>query len=228
MTATVLVVDDDDDLRSLLSIALRDAGYHVLEAAGGVAALDLCTRGDPDLVVLDIGLSDLDGLEVCRRLRSSANIPIVFLTSRADEIDQLVGFAAGADDYITKPFSPQVLLARITSVLRRARSAELAESVTWDGLTLDLAARIANVDSAPVDLTRTEFELLTVLMENPRRVVPRDELVERVWGSWFGDDHVLEVHLSRLRAKVRQAGGPRIAVAVRGVGYKIGVSPAVG
>jgi DNA-binding response OmpR family regulator len=222
MSATVLVVDDDADLRALLTFAFTDAGYEVVEAASGAAAIAVYRARKPDVVILDIGLGDIDGVEVCRTIRAHGNTPIVFVTSRSDEADQLLGFEAGADDYVTKPFSPKVLVAHVTSVLRRgqpaAPSAPLLES---DGVALDADGRTVTVHGAPLDTTKTEFDVLQVLMENPRRVVPRGEIVERVWGPWFGDDHVLEVHISRLRTKVLKAGGPRIAVAVRGVGYRL-------
>jgi DNA-binding response OmpR family regulator len=224
MTATVLVVEDDEDLRSLLVLALRDAGYRAAEAEDGASALEAYHATRADLVVLDIGLGPMDGLEVCRRLRAFGNVPIIFLTSRADEVDQLVGMAAGADDYVTKPFSPKVLIARIGMVLRRGIGEAAPKTVfTFGPVIVDTDAREVLVDGTPIDLTKTEFDVLAALVENPKRVIPREELVERVWGSWYGDDHVVEVHLSRMRTKIRKAGGPRVGVAIRGVGYKLGV-----
>jgi DNA-binding response OmpR family regulator len=166
----------------------------------------------------------MDGLEVCRALRSHGSTPIVFLTARADELDELVGFAVGADDYVTKPFAPRLLLARVSSVLRRARSEPEDRTVFETGpLRVDLEARTATVDGTTLQLTRTEFDLLAALIENPKRVVPRETLLERVWGDWYGGDHVVEVHLSRLRSKVRKAAGVTVGVAVRGVGYRLGL-----
>ena len=221
---TLLVVDDDEDLRSLLVVALRDAGYSVAEAHDGQSAIQAYHAHQPDLVVLDIGLGAMDGLEVCRRLRTFGSVPIVFLTARADEVDQLVGFAAGGDDYVTKPFSPKLLVARIGSVLKRGRIDDIEPSrFTLGDLSIDLESREARVGQSRLDLTRTEFDLLAALLENPKRVVPRRELVERVWGDWYGDDHMIEVHMSRMRSKVTKAGGPKIGVAVRGVGYKAGI-----
>ena len=170
----------------------------------------------------------MDGLEVCRQLRAVSTTPIVFVTSRADEVDQLVGFAAGADDYLTKPFSPKLLVARVGTVLRRSKGTEQPKTRLEAGpITLDSETRIAAVNGTELDLTRTEFDLLAMLMDNPRRVVNREALLEGVWGSWYGDDHVVEVHMSRLRTKIKAAGGPRIGVAVRGVGYKLGLEPAL-
>lgn len=224
MSGTVLVVDDDDDLRALVAVALADAKYLVLEASTGSAALAVYRARRPDLVILDIGLGDIDGLEVCRGIRALGTTPIIFMTSRDAESDQLRGFDAGADDYVTKPFSPRVLVAHVNSLLRR-RSPEPVPTplLLSDGVELNTDERTVTVRGTSLDMTRTEFDVLRVLMENPRRVVPRGELVERVWGPWFGDDHVLEVHISRMRNKVLKAGGPRIGVAVRGVGYRLGL-----
>jgi DNA-binding response OmpR family regulator len=224
VATTVLVVEDDEDLRSLLVLALREAGYRAVEAEDGAAALEAYHASRPDLVVLDIGLGPMDGLEVCRRLRTFGNVPIIFLTSRSDEVDQLVGLSAGADDYVTKPFSPKVLIARIGMVLRRGMGESGPKTTfTFGPVTVDTEAREVVVNGEAIDLTKTEFDVLATLVENPKRVIPREELVERVWGSWYGDDHVVEVHLSRLRSKIRKAGGPRVGVAIRGVGYKLGV-----
>ena len=230
MTETVLVIDDDADLRGLVAIALAESGYKVVEAADGPAGIAAYHGHQPDLIVLDIGLGAMDGLEVCRQLRTVGTTPIVFLTSRAEEVDQLVGFAAGADDYVTKPFSPRLLVARVGSVLRRGSGGDVPEKTRFEvgPLTIDTESRTATANGVELDLTRTEFDLLTMLMENPRRVVTRDMLLERVWGSWYGDDHVVEVHMSRLRSKVKAAGGLRIGVAVRGVGYKLGIEPTAG
>jgi DNA-binding response OmpR family regulator len=224
VTESILVIDDDADLRGLVAIALQESGYRVVEAADGPTGIAAYHGHQPDLIVLDIGLGAMDGLEVCRQLRTLGTTPIVFLTSRAEEIDQLVGFAAGADDYVTKPFSPKVLVARVGSVLRRGASPDEVKTRFEVGpLTIDTESRIATANGIELDLTRTEFDLLTTLMESPRRVITRDMLLERVWGSWYGDDHVVEVHMSRLRTKVKSAAGLRIGVAVRGVGYKLGI-----
>lgn len=224
MSELILVVDDDEDLRELVTVALKEAGYRVAVAADGPLAIEAFHQVQPDLVVLDIGLGAMDGLEVCRRIRALRDVPVLFLTSRADEVDQLIGFAAGGDDYVTKPFSARLLVARINSLLRRggAGSGEKT-SFSFGNVVVDIAAREVRVNDEQVDLTKTEFDVLAVLAQNPKRVVPREELVEKVWGSWFGDDHVVEVHLSRMRSKIAKAGGPRVGVAMRGVGYKLGV-----
>ncbi len=225
MSETILVIDDQADVRQLIGFTLKEAGYRVVEADSGPKGIDAYHANQPDLILLDIGLGSMDGLEVCRQLRALTATPIIFLTSRADEVDELVGFAAGGDDYITKPFSPKVVLARVSSLMRRnQRSDDDAKTVYVAGpLTLDTSAHEVTLNGAPLELTRTEFDLLLALMENPSRVVTRDSLLERVWGEWYGDTHVVEVHISRLRNKVKKAGGPAVGVAVRGVGYKLGI-----
>jgi DNA-binding response OmpR family regulator len=228
MTETILIIDDAADVRALLSFALKDAGYRVVEAESGPAGIEAYHAHQPDLILLDIGLGSMDGLEVCRQLRAVSSSPIIFLTSRADEVDQLVGFAAGGDDYVTKPFSPKVVVARVSSLLRRniRTDSDVKTRFTAGPIVVDTESRMATLDGTPLDLTRTEFDLLTVLMENPTRVVTREILLERVWGEWFGDTHVVEVHMSRLRSKVKKAGGPAVGTAVRGVGYRLGVDSA--
>lgn len=223
MGASVLAVDDDDDLLELISVTLTEAGYKVSQAHDGRQALASYHERPPDLMIVDISLGDMDGLEVCRRIRAVGDVPIVFLTSRADEVDQLIGFAAGGDDYVTKPFSPRVLVARVGSVLRRTNGAPRDQSVSEVGaLRLDSAARACEYDGQEIELTRTEFDILACLMQNPNRVVTRDVLIETVWGPWPGDQHLIESHISRLRKKVGIAGGPDVIKAVRGVGYKMG------
>ncbi len=225
MTETILIVDDSDDVRALLTVALKESGYRVVEAANGPAGIEAYHAHQPDLTVLDIGLGSMDGLEVCRQLRAVSSSPIIFLTNRTEEVDQLVGFAAGGDDYVTKPFSPRVVVARVGSLLRRnTRDTEEEKTFFQAGpITVDTAKHVAALDGTPMELTRTEFDLLAVLIEHPERVVTRATLLERVWGEWYGDTHVVEVHMSRLRAKFKKAGGPPVGAVVRGVGYKLGV-----
>ncbi len=224
MTSTILVVDDDPDLRDLVNVTLRSASYRVVEAGDGPSGIAAYHAHQPDLVVLDVGLGAMDGLEVCRAIRTHGSTPIVFLTARNDEVDELVGFAVGADDYVTKPFAPRLLLARVGSVLRRLR-AEPAERTVFEvgPLRVDLESRTATAGGTALQLTRTEFDLLAALIENPQRVIAREQLLDRVWGDWYGGDHVVEVHLSRLRSKVRKAADVTVGVAVRGVGYRLGL-----
>lgn len=223
MTRTVLVVDDDKDLRELLVVTLTEAGYNTIQAVDGPQALDKFRQSEPDLVVLDIGLGEMDGLEVCRRIHTIGDTPILFLTSRADEVDQLMGLAVGGDDYITKPFSPRILTARIGAVLRRERhTATTGKSVFEVGtLRLDLNTRTCSSGGIELKLTRIEFDLLSVLMRHPDRVITREILLAEVWGPWFGDQHLIESHISRLRKKIVGVGGVTVPTAVRGVGYKL-------
>jgi DNA-binding response OmpR family regulator len=226
MSESVLIIDDAAEVRDLLAVALRGAGYRVVEADSGPTGLEAYHAHRPDLILLDIGLGSMDGLEVCRQLRAVSTAPIIFLTSRTDEVDELVGFAAGGDDYVTKPFSPKVVVARVSSLLRRKQRTTTEERTRFEAgpLVVDTESRIALLDGEPIHLTRTEFDLLTTMMENPERVCTREMLLERVWGEWFGDTHVVEVHMSRLRNKVTSAGGPKIGTVARGVGWRLGVS----
>ena len=222
----VLIVEDDPNLRDLYATTLAQAGYGVLEAADGARAIEAVDASAPDLVLLDVGLGSrsIDGLEVCRRIRRVSSVPIMLLTSRAEEADQLMGLFAGADDYLVKPVSLRLLPAKVAAVLRRSAPAAATPApatLVSDGLLIDLDARMVRVAGDEVGLTRIQFDLLAALAENPGRVLTREQLVERVWGDWFGDDHHLDVHLSRLRAKISGAGGPRIAHAVRGVGFRL-------
>lgn len=225
MTETILVIDDQQDIRALLGVALKEAGYRVVEADNGPAGIDAYHAHQPDLILLDIGLGSMDGLEVCRQLRAVSSAPIIFLTSRADEVDQLVGFAAGGDDYVTKPFSPKVVLARVSSLLRRQQRGTVEEKTKYEAgpISIDVEARVARLNDEPIHLTRTEFDLLATLMESPDRVCTREMLLQRVWGEWYGDSHVVEVHMSRLRSKITAAGGPKIGMVVRGVGWRLGI-----
>ena len=225
MSESILVIDDASDIRALLSVALKDAGYRVVEADSGPSGIEAYHAHQPDLILLDIGLGSMDGLEVCRQLRAVSSAPIIFLTSRVDEVDQLVGFAAGGDDYVTKPFSPKVVVARVNSLLRRQQRQDKDERTRYEAgpISVDLESRTVRVNDEPIHLTRTEFDLLTTMIENPDRVCSREMLLERVWGEWFGDTHVVEVHMSRLRNKITAAGGPKVGAVVRGIGWRLGV-----
>lgn len=224
MSQTVLVVEDDSSLRSLIAESLMDSRYSVVKAADGKGALQSFHDFKPDLAVLDIGLNDIDGLELCRQIRSYRNIPIIFLTARDSEVDQLLGFATGADDYITKPFSPKVLNARVDAIFRRKNSAELEKSrFTIGPIELDSDQRTFKVNDQFVPLTRREFDILKTLIATPERAVTREELIKNAWGDWYGDTHMIECHVSRIRSKVKKAGGPVICQAVHGVGYRLGI-----
>ncbi len=202
--AAVLVVDDDPTVREVVCSYLRADGYDVSEADDGEAALAMIRHRRPDLVVLDVMLPGVDGLEVCRQIRSSTDLPIILLTALGSEEDRVVGLELGADDYLTKPFSPRELVLRVGSVLRRVReSSNLDPTALTDGdLVVDGASRQVRVGGEPVTLTVREFDLLRFLVANPGQVFTRAELLERVWGWSFGDHSTVTVHVRRLREKV--------------------------
>jgi DNA-binding response OmpR family regulator len=212
---------------------LASAGHRVTVVGSISAAVDQCRAHRPAVIVLDANDRTGDVHDMCRRLRAIGSVPVITTVrrgpdGRVDDAAQLMAFAAGADDVVPSDISPRVLLARIGALLRRTVAGQPAESRRRVGpFELDPESRTATMAGTELDLTRIEFDLLGILLEQPHRVVPRDELVSRVWGSWFGDDHVVEVHLSRLRAKVVRVGGPRIGVAVRGVGYRLGLGTPV-
>ena len=222
----ILLVEDDQEIRSQHVLTLASAGYRTMEASSGEEAIGLFHSHVPDLVLLDIGLGGkgMDGLEVCRRIRRVSDSPVIFLTRRSDEVDELMGLTVGADDYLIKPISKRLLVARVAAVLRRSgvgrESAEATVLGTPD-LMIDLDSRSVSVNRIVIALTRTQFDLLAALAEHPSRVLSREQLVSRVWGEWYGADHHLDVHLSRLRKKISAAGGPRVAHAVRGVGFRL-------
>lgn len=219
---TVLVVDDEKEMRDLLSGVLRATGYRTVEASSGAQAVDSYHAHQPDLVLLDVGLEDMTGLEVCRRIRRFSGVPVVFLTGATDEVDELLGFAAGGDDYVSKPVSPRRLLARIDAQFAARQRGNDSESSRYVAgpITLDTESRSVTVNGTDVKLSKIEFDVLQKLIEKPTRVVRRAEMLEEIWGAFY-DPHVLEVTVSRLRQKVQRAGGPRIAVAVPSVGYRL-------
>jgi DNA-binding response OmpR family regulator len=221
MSPRILVVDDEQPIRELVRGYLLREGHEVLEAADGPAAVAAVAAQLPDLVVLDVMLPGFDGLEVCRRLRSTSDAYVLMLTARGEEVDRIVGLEVGADDYLIKPFSPRELVARIKAMLRRPRSA--LPSVLPSGLQVDLGRRQVAVDGHDVSLTYLEFELLAALAREPGMVIPRRQLVERVWGADYGaDDHLLDVHLAKLRRKLGdEAAAPRFIETVRGAGLRL-------
>ena len=229
MTYRALVVDDEIPLAGVLSAYLRGAGFDVAQAHDGPAALAQTRRHDPDLVVLDLGLPLLDGVEVCRSLREFSDCYVIMLTARAEEEDTLVGLSAGADDYVTKPVRPRELVARAQAMLRRPRSQrrripEPPSLLHIGALTLDLPAREVRVDGRPVEVTPTEFALLTTMAREPERAFTRRELIDAVWGpNWVGDEHLVDVHVRNLRRRLGDdAQAPRFVRTVRGVGYRSG------
>jgi len=224
-----LVVEDEMALASLLGSYLEQAGFEVTLAHDGEQAVDLAREVDPDLLVLDLGLPRLDGVEVCRRFRTFSDAYVVMLTARTDEVDTLIGLSVGADDYMTKPFSPRELMARVQALLRRPRSAgrgdvEPEECRSFGPLRIDPVGRDVWLDGEPVALTRTEFDLLATLSHRPRMAFSRRQLIDTVWGpAWVGDEHLVDVHIGHLRHKLGDdAAQPRFIRTVRGVGYRMG------
>ncbi|MFZ4485217.1 MAG: response regulator [Candidatus Nanopelagicales bacterium] len=220
--ATILVVDDDQDVLDIVRLGLEADGFSVIEAMDGESAITAFESHRPSAVVLDVGIGRPNGIEVCRYVRGVSAVPIIMLTARRDEVDELVALAAGADDYVTKPFSPRVLAARLSVRLEHRVELAPSEVLRFRNLALDLEARSVTVDGVPIGLTRTEFEILALLLGRPRRVFTRAEMIDAVWSQeWFGDYHLVETHTSRMRRKIVDAGGPRVAIAVRGVGYRL-------
>jgi DNA-binding response OmpR family regulator len=221
----VLVVEDDQTIAEVVTRYLEREGFAVESVSDGNEALERADVQLPDLVVLDIMLPGLDGLEVCRRLRSRAPIPVVMLTARGSEEDRVLGLELGADDYVSKPFSPRELTARVKAVLRRAGAplgeVDSAATFEYDGLQIDLGAREARVRGELATLTAREFELLAFLAQRPRQVFRRDELLEHVWGYTYGDTSTVTVHIRRLREKIEDdPSTPRRITTVWGVGYR--------
>ena len=224
----VLVVDDEQALARLVGEYLTRDGFDVVIVADGPAAVDAARARPPDVVVLDLGLPGLDGVEVCRRLRTFSDCYVVMLTARADEIDKLIGLSVGADDYMTKPFSPRELVARVHAMLRRPRAAPPAgtdvEALRFGSLSVDIGAREVRSDGRLVDLTRTEFDVLATLAARPRLVFTRRQLIDAIWGeTWVGDEHLVDVHIGHLRRKLGDdPDAGRFVRTVRGVGYRMG------
>jgi DNA-binding response OmpR family regulator len=229
MTPKILVVDDEPSVTDLLAYNLRKANYDVLTAANGREALIVARQSNPDLILLDLMLPGVDGLDVCRELRKTSEVPIIMITARGEEIDRVVGLELGADDYVPKPFSVRELLARIKAVLRRAAQPEQKISEPENalrgpgGLRLEPESRQVKVAEAILPLTRLEFDLLNLLLTNAGRVLTRERLLEQAWGYDFvGDTRAVDSAIKRLRAKLRAAQPEADSIeAVRGVGYRL-------
>ena len=228
MTQRILVVDDEPAVRDLLAYNLRKAHYDVLTAADGRLALRLARESNPDLILLDLMIPEVDGLDVCRELRKANSVPIIMITARGEEIDRVVGLEMGADDYVTKPFSVRELMARVKAVLRRAQNEEAAkeQSTLLRGpgdLVMDLERRTVMVRDSSVELTRLEFDLLHRLLANTGRVLTRERLLEQAWGyDYVGDTRAVDSAIKRLRAKLREASQDADCIdSVRGLGYRI-------
>ncbi|MBM4404677.1 MAG: response regulator transcription factor [Chloroflexi bacterium] len=225
----VLVVEDEETLARAITYSLEREGYSALAAKDGAEGLAMAKQHAPDLVILDLMLPKIDGLEVCRILRRETTLPILMLTAKAEEVDKIVGLELGADDYMTKPFSMRELMARVKALLRRveldrraAKAAPAGEVLRSDGLTLDPAARRVKLRERPIALRPKEFDLLAFLMRNKAIVFTRDALLEQVWGyEYGGDSRTVDVHIRWLREKIEEAPGePKHLLTVRGVGYK--------
>lgn len=222
-SARVLVCDDEPQILRALKVILRDAGYEAVPAAGGEEALDLAAVKPPAAAIVDLMLPDIDGVEVTERLREWSDMPIIVLSALGEEEAKVRALAAGADDYVTKPFGPPELMARLEAVLRRARPEASEPMVRADGLEIDLAARAVRRDGETVHLTPTEFELLRALAQNRGRLMTHRSLLVEVWGPEYADDfQVLRAHVANLRRKIEPPDGPRYIRTDPGVGYRFG------
>ncbi len=222
----VLVVEDEESYSDALSYMLRKEGFDVAIAATGPAALAEFDRNGADIVLLDLMLPGLPGTEVCRQIRLSSNVPVIMVSAKDTEIDKVVGLELGADDYVTKPYSPRELVARIRAVLRRGLEPELVPATLEAGpVRMDVERHVVTVDGVETRLPLKEFELLEMFLRNPGRVLTRGQLIDRVWGSdYVGDTKTLDVHVKRLRAKLEKVPkDPTFLVTVRGLGYKLEV-----
>ena len=220
----MLVVEDAPEFTRVVTTVLRNAGHQVRTAASIAEALDELAISSPDVVILDLGLPDGDGLDLCRMIRERSSAYVLMLTGRDGEVDKLLGFRLGADDYVTKPFSARELAARVEALLRRPRADAPGEAERVFGeMVINPSGREVTVAGVAVELTRIEFDLLDTLSANPKIVHNRQQLLDRVWGpGWFGDDHVVDVHIANLRKKVDQPGTKSWVRTVRGVGYSMG------
>lgn len=218
----ILVVDDEATIRETLQYNLEKEGYQVITAADGLQALQVAREQEPDLVILDLMLPELDGLSVCRAIRREQDTPIIMLTARTGEMDKIVGLESGADDYVVKPFSLGELLARVRAVLRRSPATRREDVLQSGDLRLDLIARRATLDDQELSLTPKEFDLLATLMRNAGAVLSRDLLLTQVWGyDYLGDSRTVDVHIHWLREKIeRDPSHPERIMTVRGVGYR--------
>ena len=228
--ARILVVDDDQKIRSLVASYLTAEGFEVAEASDGQEAVEAVRRQSPALVVMDIRMPGMDGLEALDEIRRISEVYVILLTARAEEMDRIIGLSVGADDYVTKPFSPRELVARVKAVLKRSRGGATPEAhdrLEFEGIVVDLGRREVLTRGEPVELTALQFDLLAVMAEAPGRVFTRGQLIERVWGwDFFGDERIVDVHIRNVRRAVGDnAADPEIIGTVRGVGYRMVATP---
>lgn len=238
MAQKILIIEDEEGIIHLLNLYLRDAGFEVVVARDGADGLALHAREHPDLAILDIMLPALDGFEVCRRIRSWSNTPILMLTARGDEDDRIQGLEQGADDYLVKPFSPRELVSRVRAILRRINGSNAAASsspggksererstLSFPDLSVDVLSRRVEVKSTEVMVTPTEFDILALMAQAPGRVFTREVLMNKIWGyDYYGDGHIIDVHISALRKKIEATSSYRYIKTVWRVGYKFEVA----
>jgi two-component system OmpR family response regulator len=226
MRSKILVIDDDTHIREVVQFALEKAGLDVVEAGDGQRGLELFSRSKPDLVILDITMPEMDGLAVCREIRRNSETPILFLSSRADEVDRIVGLEIGGDDYVTKPFSPRELVARVRVILKRARAKPAASELRdlsrgW--LRLDIPGHVAYWRDKKIQLTATEFSILKSLLRHPERVFSREQLIEAAYDNDISvSDRTVDSHIRHVRDKYAKVGANEIVETIHGVGYKLG------
>ncbi len=219
----ILIVDDESRMRKLVRDFLERAGYYVLEAGDGLEAMEIFYENKGiDLLILDIMMPKMDGWQVCREVRQNSKVPIIMLTARSDERDELQGFELGVDEYISKPFSPKILVARVEAVLRRSRLADLGESVDAGGIVIDKAAHMVKIDGETIDLSFKEFELLSYFVENQGIALSREKILNNVWNyDYFGDARTIDTHVKKLRSKLGEKGN--YIKTIWGMGYKFEV-----
>ncbi len=227
MSSTILVVDDEPHIRDVIRFALEKAGHRVIQAASGLEAIERFDPAAVDLVVLDINLPGLDGLDVCRRMRQTATTPILFVSARDEELDRILGLELGGDDYVTKPFSPRELVARVNVILRRVKAppvpADAQKVLTFGRLELDAAAHCARFNGVPIVLTATEFAILETLLTRPQHVRDRNSLISSAYDfNVHVSDRTVDSHIRHIRLKFRHAGCESVIETVHGVGYKLG------
>ncbi|MFM8304994.1 MAG: response regulator transcription factor [Actinomycetota bacterium] len=221
-SAKVLLIEDDLDLAAALELLFAGNGCTLVHASSGEHGLRLAETDPPDVVLLDVDLPGINGPEVCRRLRTFSAVPVVFLTGATDPIDAISGFTAGGDDYVTKPFHPQLLVARVDALLKRPHMDHDGAPIRVGAVAVDTTARVVTVAGEELALTKIEYDLLACLATHLAQIMSRAQLIDQVWGTWSGDDHVVDVNISRLRRKLTAAGAdPDLITTHRGMGYRM-------